>query len=367
MQVALVAGVNPTLAKASGIRSHVLGLGGALSRLGHEVTILGSGLTTPTKLNGGIRFLPVCRASKPSSYQFLASLFRRARTVPIGDHVLHVHRPDDLVPFLIRRDLATRVITVHGDPRPGIRERHGVAVSSVYSLMEEVAFRAAHRTIVLDARTQHDLRGRYPREARRVVRGTGGVDLCRFQVRSRSESRAALGLLEAPTIAYVGRLTFEKNLALLLTAFRRIPRAQLVVAGDGTGVPDLRKAIASRSNTFFLGPVGHDVVPTLLNAADVVALPSLRESMPAVCLEALACGTPVVATRVGALPDLIRSGENGFLSDAEEEALSTNLVLALDRSSSMRDACRTSVLAFGWDEVAKAVVRIYADAVQDGC
>jgi len=345
----------------------VLGLGAALARLGHEVTILGSGRATSAALDGGITFLSICPVSRPSSYQFLASLVRRARTVPVGGHVLHAHRPDDLVPFLTRRDLATRVLTIHGAPKPGIRERHGGAVSSVYSLIEGVALRAAHRTIVLDAVTHRDLQGRYPREANKVVRGTGGVDLNRFQMRSRSEARASLGLFEAPTIAYVGRLEAEKNLALLVAAFRRIPHAQLVVAGDGSGVPALRAAIASLPKAVFLGPIGHDVVPTLLNAADVVALPSLRESMPAVCLEALACGTPVVATRVGGLPQLIRTGENGFLCEAGEESVSASLALALDRSSSMRDACRSSVLPLGWDEVAKAVVRIYGDAMQDSC
>jgi glycosyltransferase involved in cell wall biosynthesis len=358
----MVAGVTPSAAKAGGIRSYVLGLSAAMSSLGHEVLIVGLGSETSMVLAGGVMYRGLGLNSDSSSFQFLYALFRRAKNLPITDCVLHVQRPDDLVPFILREDVEGKFVTIHGLPQLGIRERHGSAVSQAYRFLEGLAFRTADRTIVLDPTTERELRIKHPNYATRIVRGTGGVDLQKFQIRSRDEARDALGLKNLPTIAYVGRLETEKNVGLLIRAFRHIPGAQLVVAGGGSCLSALQKEAAGNATVHFLGPVPYEVIPLVLNAANVVALPSLRESMPAICLESLACGTPVVASSVGALPDVIQDGITGFLSDPEEEAFASNLALALDRSSSMRPACRASVLRFGWDRVARQVLEIYRRA-----
>ena len=333
-----------------------------MSRLGHEVLIVGSGGETLMKLDGGVKYRSLGLNPNSSSFRFLYTLFRRAKNLPIKGHVLHVQRPDDLVPFVVREDVEGKFVTVHGSPQPGIKERHGTAISTVYGFLEALAFRTADRTIVLDSATERELRKKHPNSAGRLVRGTGGVDLEKFQIRSRDHAREVLGLKDLPTIAYVGRLEIEKNVGLLLRAFRHLPRAQLVIAGGGSGFAALEREAASNTNVRLLGPIPHEMIPLVLSAANVVALPSLRESMPAVCLESLACGTPVVASPVGAVPDLIQNGSNGFLSDPDEHAFATNLALALDRSDSMRDTCRASVLRFGWDQVAKQVLEIYRAA-----
>lgn len=362
MKIAMVAAITPSAAKAGGIRSYVLGLSSAMANLGHEVTIFGSGSeNSENRIGGGVKFYGLELQAKSSSFRFLHTLFREAKSLPITDHVLHVQRPDDLVPFILRDDVAGKFLTVHGSPQQGIRERHGPAVSTFYGFLESLAFRTADRTIVLDSVTEQDLRNKYPGSASRIVRGTGGVDLQRFQIGSRDEARDVLGLESLPTVAYVGRLEVEKNVLLLLRAFRRLSNAQLLIVGGGSCLSAVQREVDGLRNIFLLGPLAYETIPVVLNAADVVALASLRESMPAVCLESLACGTPVVATPVGALPDLIEEGRTGFLSDPNERAFAAKLALALDRSSSMRAACRTSVLAFGWDQVAKQVLRIYRE------
>ena len=359
MKIAMVAGVTPSASKAGGIRSYVLGLGAAMSTLGHDVLLVGSGNENREQLAAGVKYWSLGLKSDSSSLRFLYTLFRRAKHLPIADHVLHVQRPDDLVPFMVRGDVEGKFVTVHGLPQPGIKERHGSAVSAAYKFLESVAFRTADRTIVLDSVTHRELRTRHPNAASRIVRSTGGVDLQKFRIRSRDEAREALGLKNLPTVAYVGRLEIEKNVGLLIRALRHLPGTQLLIAGGGSRLCDLQAAAAGNPAIRFLGPVPYEMIPLVLSATDVVALPSLRESMPAICLESLACGTPVVATPVGALPDVIQNGSTGFLSDTDEATFASNLALALDRSGSMRTACRASVLRFGWDRVAQQVLEIY--------
>ncbi|HYS74051.1 MAG TPA: glycosyltransferase family 4 protein [Thermoplasmata archaeon] len=355
----MVAGVTPSAAKAGGIRSYVLGLSAAMSSLGHDVLIIGSGNENGAPLEGGVRYRSLGLKSDSSSFRFLYALFRRANDLPIADHVLHVQRPDDLVPFMVRGDLEGKFVTVHGLPQPGIKERHGSAVSTAYKFLESIAFRTVDRTIVLDSVTERELRTVHPNAASRIVRGTGGVDLQKFQIRPREEAREVLGLKNLPTVAYVGRLETEKNVELLIRALRHISGAQLLIAGGGSRLSALQTEAAGNPAIHFLGPVPYEVIPFVLNATDVVALPSLRESMPAICLESLACGTPVVATPVGAVPDVIQDGITGFLSDTNEAAFASKLALALGCSGSVRTACRASVLRFGWDRVAQQVLAIY--------
>lgn len=241
----------------------------------------------------------------------------------------------------------------------GVRQRHGHAAEVAYWMAEQVGVRSADRIITLDRRTRSELEGLFPTRKNRIVPGSAGVDLERFFLRSRRECRLELGIKDAPTVAFVGRLAPEKNIPLLMRALSET--WQFLVAGDGPLRPDLEAFGRERRVVRYLGTLAPDRVATVLNAADVLALPSAREAMPSVCLEALACGTPVVGTGVGGLEDIIADGENGFLVEPNEEALSGALRAAIDRSEAMRSVCRASVSSFGWETVAEATERIYEE------
>lgn len=123
-------------------------------------------------------------------------------------------------------------------------------------------------------------------------------------------------------IAAVSRLRREKGLDVLIRSLEHltgIGDVHLIVAGTGPEEPLLRQlAAASPIQVHFLGH--RDDVPVLLQAADVVVIPSRRESFGRLTLEAMAAGRPVVATHVGGLPEAIVDGETGLLVPAEDEA-----------------------------------------------
>ena len=140
----------------------------------------------------------------------------------------------------------------------------------------------------------------------------------------REELRAEFGL-EGPTLAFAGRLMAAKALDVALAALALAPAARLVIVGDGPDRAALerqRDALGLGSRVRFLGGRSRDDVLRIFRAADAVLLSSRWENFPHVIVEALAVGTPVIASAVGGVPEVVRDGENGLLVPAgDSEAL----------------------------------------------
>jgi glycosyltransferase involved in cell wall biosynthesis len=135
------------------------------------------------------------------------------------------------------------------------------------------------------------------------------------QLPDRAELRSELGV-DGPVLAFAGRLGPQKSLAVALAAVARTPDVSLVVAGDG---PE-RDALEVRAHeldldgrTRFLGSVDRAAVLRLFRAADASLLSSSWENFPHTVVESLAVGTPVIATAVGGVPEVVCEGENGLL------------------------------------------------------
>ncbi len=141
---------------------------------------------------------------------------------------------------------------------------------------------------------------------------------------SREEARAQLDV-GGPLLALAGRITKQKALEVALDALGRVDGVVLAIAGDGPDLPAVRRRTAELgldSRVRFLGPLSRDGVLTLFRAADASLLTSSWENFPHTVVEALAVGTPVIATSVGGVPELVHDGENGLLAPTDDrEAL----------------------------------------------
>jgi glycosyltransferase involved in cell wall biosynthesis len=139
-----------------------------------------------------------------------------------------------------------------------------------------------------------------------------------------------VNILEGPVyqiILCVARLSKEKGVDILLESVKNIPDVQLIIAGDGPEREFLENS--SSSNVLFLG--FRDDIPNLLSQADVLCVPSRSEGLGLSALEAMVAGVPVVASRVGGLPEVILDGETGLLVQPEDpEALRIALQTLLD-------------------------------------
>lgn len=196
-----------------------------------------------------------------------------------------------------------------------------------------------------------------------------GVDGERFRPGDRMTARQALGLpLDAPLVLYVGNLKESKGCLDLLEAFPAAlvqhPQAQLAFVGSGAaGATLARRAqqlgIADRVD--LAGARPHEQLPTWMQAADLLCLPSHNEGVPNVVLEAMACGLPVVATRVGGIPEVL-PGHAGTLVPAHDRtALGQALADALQREWS-RDGILEHAGRFRWEDNVRHLDRILRDA-----
>lgn len=193
----------------------------------------------------------------------------------------------------------------------------------------------------------------------RVVTQHNGVDGSKFVLRDKKEARRAMNLPpERTNLCFVGRLGHEKGIDVLLQAMGKLWQSgrrdiDLHLVGGGEMEEPLRAQAANlqiQSVVHFHGMRPHKEIAQWISACDVLCLPSRREGCPNVVLEALASGRPVVASRVGGLPELIHDG-NGILVPADDApALANGLRDALQHNWNEQDL-RNSVEYLSWDEV----------------
>lgn len=218
-----------------------------------------------------------------------------------------------------------------------------------------------------------------------------GIDLNRFQPRDSEKARRKLGLPDNPLVLFVGRIDPIKGIDTLLKAFQDLQNKQwddlppkLVFIGgtmidraDGTSTPGadllpvMEKArdMGIADNVIFRGAQPQDLLPDYYAAATVCVVTSLYESFGLVAVEAMACGLPVVATRVGGMKFtveedisglLVPSGDHQAIADALERVI-------VDRPfrSTLQVGARQAAIRFSWHTVGSAVLSLY-ERLADG-
>ena len=237
---------------------------------------------------------------------------------------------------------------------------------------------ACERIVVASTRERDNLVRHCGADPSRIAVVPCGVDLDRFRPMDRAAARDRIGVgREENLILYVGRLAPEKSLDRLIHAVATLRHVRelrlIVVGGDGEGDVARRRMIElSRSldiggRVTFRGRVEQLELPLFYNAADLLALPSAYESFGMVALEALACGTPVAATPVGAMEELLRGAANGRVTrDFSAASLASAIEELLRQRSAAPQraaAVRRSVLAYDWARVAADVRDVYRSSL----
>jgi glycosyltransferase involved in cell wall biosynthesis len=145
---------------------------------------------------------------------------------------------------------------------------------------------------------------------------------------------------EEIAIFNAGRIEKQKGIQRLLACIPLLKskgfRFHIFIAGDGTykdHLKDLVKTYNGEKNVTFLGRVTHEHLPDFYNMADVFVLPSEREGVPMAILEAIACGTPVIANGVGGIPKFLRNGVNGMLlDDLSTETITSSILKVINKN-----------------------------------
>jgi len=326
--------------------------------------------------SGGLRADTAVRGAAWLAAPFaLAAGWRTARRVAARYRatVLHGHWviPSGLLAAYASRSLPL-VVSVHGSD-VFVAERSGIA---------RRAARAAFRRAGWVTACSNDLRDRsiaIGARADRIETVPYGVDSVRFKpdAAARTSVRRELGVGEAPLVFTAGRLVSKKGFEYLIDAAAHLPDVAgltIAIAGDGDLRDELAaRARAGRGRVILLGNRSQDDIARFCAAADVVAVPSIRDDagnvdgLPNFALEALASGTPVVAARAGGLPQAIHDGRTGRLvaerNARELAAVIRELLTRPDEARRLGAAARADVTErYGWGEVAARFESAYERA-----
>src|SRR5437667_12785821 len=236
---------------------------------------------------------------------------------------------------------------------------------------------AADRLVAANAIERNGLVTACGADSARVAVIPCGVDTDLFTTGDPAAARAALGLEPGPLLLYVGRIAPIKGLETLLDAVGGLRSAgtpaRLAVIGGETDEPadgheaDVRRraaALGLGDAVSFVGAQPQELLRDWYVATDVTVLPSYYESFGMVALEAMACGSPVIASRVGGLQSTVRDGVTGFLvSESDVEALADRIA-ALIADTDLRWRIGREGVRWAaqhrWPCVAEAICREYA-------
>jgi teichuronic acid biosynthesis glycosyltransferase TuaC len=197
-------------------------------------------------------------------------------------------------------------------------------------------------------------------DANKITVHYTGLDQSRFVPRNRASEKAKLGIM-GPLILSVGALIPRKNQALLIETMTRLPDATLMLAGHGpseAAYRNLAVTLGVSERVRFMGSVAHDDLAALYAAADIMALVSESEGLANAWVEALACGTPIVASDVGGIRELMKSSDAGRIVERDPDAIAA-AVADLLANPSQREAVAAYVSEFSWDENARTLAAFF--------
>lgn len=200
------------------------------------------------------------------------------------------------------------------------------------------------------------LHAAWQRLASRVRVVGNGVDL---------QADASERAVPPQRVLFVGRLVEEKSLGDLIDAARRVPELEVQLVGDGPLLPELRER-AQGSGVTFLGRRPPAAIADLLRDSRGLVLSSRSEGLPNVVLEALAHGRPVVATPVGAIPELVEDGMNGRLvpvGDPDALAAALRELIDTPRWRALAAGARRSVQRYAWPQLVLDIERELLETV----
>jgi len=272
------------------------------------------------------------------------------------------------------------VVTAHGTDIKGYNK------DKRYHNIAQKAAKRAEKIITISRQVHNDVRKHFQVPEERLELILNGFDEKIFKpmkinknelLKSLLNSKISNGKIDKNTkiVNFVGKLADFKGIDLLLKAAKlyekEIPGVITLISGDGhlkENLQDLTKKLELKS-VYFLGNQPQTTVAKLYNIADLAVVPSRIEPFGLVAVEALACGTPVIASNAGGLPDFINDKVGRLFPMDNYKALSKNIISALkneEKKSKGSYAAKYARANFSWERVIEELIKVYKNILSTG-
>ncbi len=331
--------ITPKISGIGGVAQHVQELYCRLKNRGFMVDYISSENTPYVNV----------RNLKNVSFVISSSLKGLIYTKPKYD-IIHAHGTVTAVSTRFFR--GKRILTIHGVYSKSVEKLHGPLVSRLSNIYEKASVRIVNYvTVVSKTAYKH-----YRLYTDKVTYIPNAINLDIIPLKGDK-------IYEKQAI-YVGRISREKGVDILVKAFTKLKDIDLLIVGDGPLLPYLRKQFGHYKNIHFLGKVEREKALRLIKGADVFILPSRYEGLSTALLEAMACGTPVIASRVGGNTELIEDGVTGLLvSPGDEKELIKDIIFLVNNrkiAQSLADKAKEKVVRYyNWEKVFRKYLKLY--------
>ena len=372
MNVVLVEAMEPSSQVMGGSEAYTRNLIHYLAKRNIRTTLIGVSGSNTESTRHHANFVPVSTDPSLGNLAFVwrlvsSKVFARVRP----DSVVHVQRPEYALPFILFCPNNPKLITLHGRILDGVRLKQPTPVARLFKVAESLCLKHSTAVIVVDDSTRDFYAREYPWLSSKMRVIPTGIDLDKFRLMEKEAVRTKWGFRYGEKVVmFVGRLEAEKDVGFLIDSFRlvanQVPHARLVLVGDGRDrakLENMSQALKPETVSF-MGAQSPDLMPEILNCADVLTLCSLFEGSPTTVKEALACGVPVVTTHVGDVSKFIRGGI-GLVVPKKREVFSRAIIEVLSTADidRLRLACVTAASEFGFDQIGARTVALYDEAL----
>ena len=246
-----------------------------------------------------------------------------------------------LLPLIVAKLLNRKVaLTVTGSESEATKREYGkklFGLGSVYSaivgILERINYHLADQ-IAVESKGTVDFQGLNKFRKKIAINGAMYIDTNLLTVKNELKDKKNL-------VGYLGRLVLGKGILNFIKAMPLISKehkdVEFLIGGNGPLFDEIKSELKDKElhdKVKLTGWIPREMLPNHLNKVKLLVLPSENEGVPAIVQEAMACGTPVLATPVGAIPDLIKDGKTGFImEDNSPESIAENVIRALEHSN----------------------------------
>ena len=334
--------ISPTSGGIGGIAQHVGGLTEFLTGLGHQVDVISSANTLT---------IPIKRLKNPS---FMLSSFLKTKFKKNND-IIHSHH---LVGALAMKNVSCKkILSIHGVYSKNIAQLYGKTASGLSKKYEKTALNLAD-VITVNSNEGYNY---YTEMGFNVVQIPNAIDLNIIPKKSTKQFENQM--------IFAGRLSKEKGVETLLETALQLPdNYHLLIAGSGPLEEKVKDLAAKKTNLHYLGYQSKPNVLSLIHSSDLLIQPSLEEGMSSTLLEAMGCGTCILASNIEGISEIVENEKTGVLVEPNNSGELLNKILDLlpkkEKRLRMANEGLEIVKKYDWKVIGKLYLDMYEDLLR---